>query len=130
MYRSSPPEVFLGKVVLKICRKFEKKITILPWCFIEIILGMGVLYWITLRHGCSPINLLHIFSTPFPKNTFGGLLLNVIIRKWLVEKLLWKCWSAALPKQCLPRRGVFLHISWKFLKRVLSRSPAKVCVCK
>ena len=31
---------------------------------------------ITLRHGCFPINLLHIFRTPFPKNTFGRLLLK------------------------------------------------------
>ena len=31
---------------------------------------------ITLRHGCSPVNLLHIFKTPFLKNTFGGLLLD------------------------------------------------------
>ena len=28
---------------------------------------------ITLRHGCSLGNLLHIFRTPFPKNTSGGL---------------------------------------------------------
>ena len=30
----------------------------------------------TLRHGCSPVNLLHIFRTPFPKNTSGWLLLD------------------------------------------------------
>ena len=30
---------------------------------------------ITLRHGRSPVNLLHIFRTPFPKNTSGVLLL-------------------------------------------------------
>ena len=30
---------------------------------------------ITLRHGCSPVNLLHIFRTPFYKSTYGGLLL-------------------------------------------------------
>ena len=30
---------------------------------------------ITLRHGCFPVNLLDIFITPFPKNTYGGLLL-------------------------------------------------------
>ena len=30
---------------------------------------------ITLQHGCSPVNLLHIFKTPFSKNTFGWLLL-------------------------------------------------------
>ena len=29
----------------------------------------------TLRHGCSPVNLLHIFRTLFPENTSGGLLL-------------------------------------------------------
>ena len=32
---------------------------------------------ITLWHECSPVNLLHIFRTPFPKDTCGGLLLNV-----------------------------------------------------
>ena len=31
---------------------------------------------IAVRHECSPINLLHIFRTPFPKNTSGWLLLN------------------------------------------------------
>ena len=30
---------------------------------------------ITLRLGCSPVNLLHIFRTPFLKNTSGWLLL-------------------------------------------------------
>ena len=29
---------------------------------------------IALLHGCSPVNLLHIFRTPFPKNISGGLL--------------------------------------------------------
>ena len=28
------------------------------------------------RHGCSPVNFLHIFRTPFPRNTSGWLLLN------------------------------------------------------
>ena len=31
---------------------------------------------IVLRHGCSPVNLLHIFRTPFVKKTFEGLLLE------------------------------------------------------
>ena len=30
---------------------------------------------ITLRHGCTHVNLLHIFRTPFYKNTCGWLLL-------------------------------------------------------
>ena len=31
---------------------------------------------ITLRHGCSPVNVLHIFRTPLSENTSGWLLLN------------------------------------------------------
>ena len=30
---------------------------------------------ITLLRGCSPVNLLHIFRTPFPDITSSGLLL-------------------------------------------------------
>ena len=74
MYRSSPSEVFLGKGVLKIYSKFTGEhpcrsvISIKLLCnFIEI----------TLRHGCSPVNLLHIPRPPFLKNTTGWLLLNV-----------------------------------------------------
>ena len=35
---------------------------------------------ITLRHGCSTVNLLHIFRTPFLKNTFGWLLLKKLLK--------------------------------------------------
>ena len=31
----------------------------------------------TLRHGCSPVSLLHFFRRPFPKNASGGLLLKI-----------------------------------------------------
>ena len=34
---------------------------------------------ITLGHGCSPVNLLHIFRTPFLKNSSGWLLLNTLL---------------------------------------------------
>ena len=74
--RSSPPEGFLGKGVLKICSKFTGEhpcrsvISVKLLCnFIEI----------TLQHGCSPVNLLHIFRTSFPKNTAEGLLLTSAI---------------------------------------------------
>ena len=76
-YRSSLPELFLGKGVLKICSKFtgehpyRSAISIkLQRNFIEI----------ALRHGCSPVNLVHIFRTPFPRNTSGWLLLEVYIK--------------------------------------------------
>ena len=30
---------------------------------------------IAVRHGCSPVNLMHIFRTPFSKNISGWLVL-------------------------------------------------------
>ena len=32
---------------------------------------------VALRHGCSLVNLLNIYSTPFPKNTSAWLLLSM-----------------------------------------------------
>ena len=73
--RSSHSAVFLRKGVLKVCSKFtgehpcQSVISIkVLWNFIEI----------TLWHGCSPVNLLHIFRTRFLKNTSGWLLLTFI----------------------------------------------------
>ena len=43
-----------------------------------------------LRHGCSPVNLLHIFKTPLPKNTFWGLHLLI----WLWFGLNLTLWSS------------------------------------
>ena len=75
-YRSDPPEVFLGKGVLKIYGTFTGEhsyrsvISIKLHCsFFEIILLCG----------CSPVNLLYIFRTPFPKNASGGLLLIILV---------------------------------------------------
>ena len=73
-YSSSLAEVFFVKVVLKICSKFTGEhpyrsvISIKLLCnFIEI----------TPRYGCSPVNLMHIFRSPFSKNTCGWLLLHI-----------------------------------------------------
>ena len=35
---------------------------------------------IALWHECSPVNLLRIFRTPFPQNTYGRLLLKQEIK--------------------------------------------------
>ena len=71
-YRSSPPEVFLGEGVLKIWR--NDTVEQPCWSAISIKLQSNFIE-ITLRHGCSPVNLLHIFRTAFPKNTSEQLLL-------------------------------------------------------
>ena len=66
--RSSHPDEFLIKGVLKICSKFTGehpyRSAKLQSNFIEI----------TFQHGCSPVNLLHIFRIPFLKNTLPWLL--------------------------------------------------------
>ena len=68
--------MFLGKGVLEICSKFTGEHP----CRSAISIKLQSNYIeIALRHECSPVNLLHIFRTPFPKNTFGGLLLYT---KW------------------------------------------------
>ena len=74
-FRNSHPEVFLIKGVLKACSKFtgEKQSQSansinLQNSFIEI----------TVLHGCSPVNLLYIFRTPFLKSTSGLLLLKFL----------------------------------------------------
>ena len=70
--KSSHTEVFLGKGA-ETCSKFTEEypcrsaISIKLLCsFIEI----------SLRHGCSPVNLLHNFRTPFLKNNSEWLLLR------------------------------------------------------
>ena len=70
LFRSSRPEVFLGKGILKICSKFTGKHSCGSAISIKLLF--------TLRHGCSLVNLLDIFRTPFPKNTSGRLLLIVV----------------------------------------------------
>ena len=69
--RSSPSDMFLEKGVVKICSKFTGEHPC--WSTISI----KLLCSSVLRHGCSPVNLLHIFRTPFLKDSSGGLLLVV-----------------------------------------------------
>ena len=90
--RSSYPEVFLGKGVPKICSKFTGEqpcqsaiLTNLQNSFIEII----------LKHGCSPVNFLHTFRTPFPKNASGELFCIFHI-----------CWMSTVELFCI------FHICW------------------
>ena len=95
--RSSHPEVFPRKDVLKICSRFtgehpcRSAISIkLQSSFIEI----------TPRHGCSPVNLLHIFRTLFLKNTSRWLLLKIFI--------------CAISLRLLPFKFLYLYITVSF----------------
>ena len=65
--RTSRPEKFLRKDSKFTEHSCRSGISIKLLCnFIEI----------ALRHGCSPVNLLYISRTPFPRNTSGWLLLQ------------------------------------------------------
>ena len=92
MSRSSHPDVFLAKVVLKICSKFTGEhpcrsvISIKLLCnFIEI----------ALRHGCSSVNLMHIFRIPF------------------LKVHLWVAASVCLEEQCKVQNTV-KKLGWDF----------------
>ena len=84
-FRSSHPEMFLEKGVLKICSKFTGEHP--SWNVISIKLLSNFIE-ITPRLGLCPVNLLHIFRTSFPKNTFGWLLLR-LETKWDCQR--FKC---------------------------------------
>ena len=87
LYRSSPPEVFSGKGLMKIYSKSTREHV----CRSEISIKLQNSFTeITLWHGCSAVNLLHIFRTPFYKNTYGRLLLTVVIL-WLFSKHMLNC---------------------------------------
>ena len=74
----------------------------------------------TLRHRCSPVNLLHIFGTPFPKNTSGGLLQENFIKSEFLEKrktlvfcistevITWMC-SVKKPEAAMKGLSLFLN---------------------
>ena len=59
--RNSHPEVLLRKGVQKICSKCTGEHPCQS----------------VIRHGCSPVNLLHIFRTHFPMNTSWWMLLKL-----------------------------------------------------
>ena len=61
---SSRPEVFLRKVVLKICSKFTGEHPCRSTISIKLLCNFTE---IALQHSCSLVNFLHIFRAPFLK---------------------------------------------------------------
>ena len=66
-YREEPPRYIPRKRCSENMEQIYRRIPIPKCDFIKI----------TLRRGCSSVNLLHIFRTPFTKNTSGCLLLSI-----------------------------------------------------
>ena len=74
-YRDSPPEVFLRKDI-KICSKFTGKHPCQSMVSIKL---QSNFIERSLRRGYFSVDLLHIFRTPFPKNTLEGLRLSLVV---------------------------------------------------
>ena len=78
--RSGHLEALLRKGVLKIRSKFTGEHPCQSVISIKLLCNLTE---ITLRHGCSPVNMLHIFRTPFSKNTSEWLLLpNIYVENF------------------------------------------------
>ena len=60
--------MFLGRGVLKICSKFTGEHSCQSAISIKLLRNF---IEVQLRHECSPVHLLHIFRTPFPKTPLG-----------------------------------------------------------
>ena len=80
IYKQCPPELFLGKDVLKTCSKFTREHT----C--QSVISTKLQRTDVLRHGCSPVNLLHIFKTTFYKNTSGGFFMEIVEQRNTTRK--------------------------------------------
>ena len=98
-------KLFLGKGILDICSQF----TGVQPCryFISIKLHYNFIE-ITPLLGCSPVNLLHTFRTPFPKNISGGLRLKFALYLNRSNRLVPVSQSSHtclfyLPTECLKR---------------------------
>ena len=71
---------------------------------------------IALRHGFSPVNLVHIFRTPFLKNTSEWLLLILCV--WLGSE------CAFAPRKFTKKGEIYMQ----FIRKL--RSTADSCSCK
>ena len=93
-FRSIHSELFLRNCVLKICSRFTGEHSCRSVISIKLLCNS---IEIALRHGCFSVNLLHIFRTPFPKNTSGWLLLflelfhsKIPINQNIPNSVFWK----------------------------------------
>ena len=109
-FQKQPSRVVLKeKGILKISSKFAGE----HLCQIAISIKLQII----LRHGCSAVNLLHIFRTPFPKNTSGAPRLQFLFMKKVVYTDAYILLS--------PNRGP-LKISLNSQENICSRVPFSI----
>ena len=76
--QNQPPRGVLKKSCSENMQQIYRKTPLLKCDFNKVALHF---IEIVLQHGYFPVNLLHIFRTPFLKNTSGLLLLDILIGK-------------------------------------------------
>ena len=106
--RSRHPEVFLGKGVLKICSKFTGEHPCRSAIWIKL---QSNFIEITLRHGCSAVNLLHIFRTPFLGTALGGSFWNNQLIHWHLLELE----TPDINKLLFPLSKIIIFSKYEFL---------------
>ena len=74
--------MFLGKGVMEICSKFTGEHTCRNFISIKL---QSNFFEVTLRHGWSPVNLLHIFRTRFSEREKWFLTGITCIFHWSLE---------------------------------------------
>ena len=108
-FRSSHPEVFLRKGALKMPSKFTGEH---PYQSVISIKMQSKFIEITLRHECSPVNLLHIFRKTVSKNIPGWLFLNITNNLvWFASDLIF--WSQLLHSQKKDPINIIIRIREK-----------------
>ena len=80
-FRSSPLDEFIINKVSENMQKTHRRTSELKCDFNKV---GGNFIEIALRHGCSPLSLLHIFRIPFPKNTWKAASVSwqINFEKW------------------------------------------------
>ena len=119
--------MFLERCILKICIKFTgehpcRSVNCNFICnFIDLLCNF---IEITLRHGCYPVNLPHIFRTPFAKNTLDSCFCAVLLMSTLFCKALIKvtlCWGHDETTLNLYQRFAMLKIQCRILLHLQRR---------
>ena len=79
------------------------------------------LYWNHTRHGCSPVNLLHISRATFYKSIYGGLLVN-----WCCQQNTRETYCFCSQKELIYLSSTLVKFRISSLHQIQSQSPEDV----
>ena len=123
--RTGHPEVLLGNGILKICSKFTGEHPCRSVISINLLCNF---IKIAIWHGCSPVNLPHVFRKPFLKNTSGYVFLilrNLLISKELpTQPQLPKCPAFKIKKAIRQLTKRLIPMSGNLIKKMGSPNTA------